>query len=165
MIIVVPGIKPATINEPVSHIDLFPTIAELINLRPPDHLQGISLVSILRGKKWPQRKIYFESLYPYYSRGWAPIRGFYQNNIKFVDSPVPELYDLRHDFAEKNNLIKSGIVQKYKTELSSLMTSLSGAGQLIAQAKADRERLEKLRSLGYISSQPVERKKDFWPRI
>lgn len=163
LIIVVPGIKPATINEPVSHIDLFPTIAELINLRPPDHLQGISLVSILRGKKWPQRKIYFESLYPYYSRGWAPIRGFYQNNIKFVDSPVPELYDLRHDFAEKNNLIKSGIVQKYKTELSSLMTSLSGAGQLIAQAKADRERLEKLRSLGYISSQPVERKKTFGP--
>lgn len=163
LIMIVPGIKPTTINESVSHIDLFPTIAELTNLPSPNHLQGISLVSLLKGKKWPERKIYFESLYPYYSRGWAPIRGFYQSNLKFIDSPLPELYDLRRDFNEINNLIRSGIVPKYKAELISLITSLSGAGEQIAQAKADRERLEKLRSLGYISSQPVERKQTFGP--
>ncbi len=163
LIMIVPGMKPTIIDEFVSHIDIFPTIAELINSSPPSELQGISLLSIVKGKKWPERKIYFESLYPYYSRGWAPIRGFYQKNVKFIDSPLPELYDLQKDFAEKNNLISSGVVQKYKAELNSLITSLSGAREKIAQAKADRERLEKLRSLGYTSSQPVERKQFFSP--
>jgi len=163
LIIALPGVKPAIIDEPVCHLDLFPTIAELINLSVPEGLQGISLVPVFRGKKLPDRKIYFESLYPYYNRGWAPIRGFYEKNLKFIDSPLPELYDWRRDLAEKNNLIRSGLVQKYKAELASLLTTLSGASEKIAQARVDRERLEKLRSLGYVSSQPVVRREVFGP--
>lgn len=163
LIIVVPGTKPGQISQPVGHIDLFPTIMELLHLPLPDQLQGLSLVPLLQGKKLPERKIYFESLYPYYSRGWAPIRGFYQNNLKYIDSPLPELYDLSRDFSEKNNLIRSGIVSQYKKELASLLASLSGKGEQIAQKKIDREKLEKLRSLGYLSSQPTQRREVFGP--
>ncbi|MCX7975199.1 MAG: sulfatase-like hydrolase/transferase [Candidatus Aminicenantes bacterium] len=158
LIMIVPGIKPRKINVPVSHIDLLPTVLDLAGLALLNNWQGTSLVPLFKGKRLPERKIYFESLYPYYSRGWAPIRGFYQNNLKFIDSPIPELYDLSRDFAEKNNILKSGLVAKYKNELTSLIASLSGSGQPIARARFDREKIEKLRSLGYLSSQPVTKK-------
>ncbi len=163
LIICGPGIKPKIINEPVSHIDIFPTVADLLGLPRPAHLQGTSLVPALKGKKIASRLIYFESLYPYYSRGWAPIQGFYQENWKYIDSPLPELYDVKKDFAEKNNLFRSGTGERYKKQLSSLLANLAGPEERKAQTKADRERLEKLRSLGYVSSQPAARPETFGP--
>ena len=41
---------------------------------------------------------------PYYSRGWAPLEGFIEGNMKYMDSPIPELYDLGADFGELHNL-------------------------------------------------------------
>lgn len=163
LIMVIPGIKPGKVMEAVSHIDLFPTISDLFKLPFPEHLQGISLLPVLRRKSLPERLIYFESLYPYYSRGWAPIRGFYQGEEKFIDCPLPELYDLKIDFAEKSCLIEGRNLEKYKKQLTELIASLSNPAGRLAQKKADRETLDKLRSLGYISSQPIVRKEFFAP--
>ncbi len=163
LIIVGPGIKPQEIFKLVSHVDLFPTICELLSLPKPESLQGLSLVPLLEKKRLPSRQIYFESLYPYYNRGWAPIRGFYQESLKFIDSPIPELYDIKKDFAERQNLIRSGTVAKYKAQLSSLMADLTGTQAQAGATKADRERLEKLRSLGYVSSQPTANTEVFGP--
>lgn len=163
LIIVSPGTKSQEISELVSHVDLFPTISELLSLRKPENLQGLSLVPLLEKKQLPPRPVYFESLYPYYNRGWAPIRGFYQEGLKFIDSPIPELYDVKKDFTEKQNLIRSGTAAKYKSYLSGLIADLTGSQAQTAATKADRERLEKLRSLGYISSQPTAKREVFGP--
>jgi hypothetical protein len=48
----------------------------------------------VKGKNLPKRAIYFESMFPYYSRGWAPIYGFLRESEKFIESPIPELYDI-----------------------------------------------------------------------
>ena len=58
MLIVAPGMsKGMTAESPVSQIDLFPTLAELCNVRTPANLQGQSLVPMLKdpshvGRGW-----------------------------------------------------------------------------------------------------------------
>lgn len=58
----------------------------------------------LRGQALPERPIYFESLEPFFNRGWAPIKGIIDGRIKYIDSSPPELYDLEIDFSETENL-------------------------------------------------------------
>jgi len=59
LLMVAPGVtKPGTVaKSPVSQVDLYPTLAALCNVKPPDTLQGQSLVSILgdpsaTGRSW-----------------------------------------------------------------------------------------------------------------
>ena len=44
---------------------------------------------------------YFEALSGSLNRGWAPLAGVVSNGIKFIDLPIPELYDLRVDPGER----------------------------------------------------------------
>jgi hypothetical protein len=50
------------------------------------------------------RAIYFESLGSYLNKGYAPLRGFIEDQKNYIDSPIPELYDLAKDFDETANL-------------------------------------------------------------
>ncbi len=59
MLIVAPGVsKPGTVaRAPVSHMDLYPTLAELAGIKAPANLQGQSLVPMLKdvsvtGRNW-----------------------------------------------------------------------------------------------------------------
>lgn len=49
LLIVAPGVsqRGAVAPTPVSHLDLYPTLAELCGVKPPDNLQGQSLVKML----------------------------------------------------------------------------------------------------------------------
>jgi arylsulfatase A-like enzyme len=52
LLIAVPGVtKGDAAVAPVSHVDVFPTIAELCGITPPNNLQGQSLVPILKDSK------------------------------------------------------------------------------------------------------------------
>jgi iduronate 2-sulfatase len=57
LLIAAPGIakQGAVAASPVSHVDLFPTLAELCGVTPPENIQGQSLVSILRDPTEPGR--------------------------------------------------------------------------------------------------------------
>jgi arylsulfatase A-like enzyme/Tfp pilus assembly protein PilF len=161
LIIDVPGIKPVTVDQYVCHIDIFPTVCEALGIEKPSHLQGYSLLPVMKGKKLPDREIYFESLDPYYSRGWAPLRGFLKNSIKFIDSPIPELYDMQKDFDETKNLADSAPLDPYRASLAATMEKQTDTGRSSAYRKADRQTLEKLRSLGYASNSQVTRKESY----
>jgi arylsulfatase A-like enzyme/Flp pilus assembly protein TadD len=161
LIISFPGITHGQIDQNVCHTDIYPTACDILGIEKPSFLQGLSLLPAIKGKRLPQRKIYFESLYPYYSRGWAPLKGFIQGKEKFIDSPLPEFYDLEKDFDELNNLIKTVNLEKYKATLVKLIEELSFADRMEEKQKVDREAVEKLRSLGYVSSPLPSKKKSF----
>jgi len=161
LIISFPGLKPGRVEQDVSHIDIFPTACDLLRLPKPRSLQGISLLPLTQGKEMASRDIYFESLTAYCNRSWAPLRGFIEGNNKFMDSPLPELYDLGKDFNELNNLAEKTSLDKYRATFEKLVKSQSSPQEAKAFQKMDRETQEKLRSLGYIASAQAPAKKLF----
>lgn len=161
LIISFPSVKPGRVTQDVCHIDIFPTICDLLSMAKPSALQGLSLLPLMQGKELPSRPIYFESLTAYCNRGWAPLRGYLEGNSKFIDSPLPEFYDLAKDFDELNNLAGSTGLAKYKERLEKFIKILSSPLESGAVQRIDKETQEKLRSLGYLSSPQVSTKKDF----
>jgi arylsulfatase A-like enzyme/Flp pilus assembly protein TadD len=163
LIICGPGLKPGQVDQTVVHTDLFPTICDLMGIVGPPGLQGISLLPAAKGKKLPERTFYFESLYPYYSRGWAPLYGFLRSSEKFLDSPLPELYDIAKDFDELHNVVTAGTINTLKDKMARVIGDRSPLTRQDESGSVDSQTLEKLRSLGYISSPQASRKKVFRP--
>ncbi len=163
LIFCIPGINQGLIDQNVCHLDIFPTVCDFIGIDKPSFLQGSSLYPVLKGKELPIRLIYFESLYPYYSRGWAPLWGFIDEGEKFIESPIPELYDLEKDFDESNNLSEDKRLDGYRKKLAQLMEALSNPKNEQSRKTIDREALERLRSLGYISSSWGPKKESYGP--
>jgi arylsulfatase A-like enzyme len=94
---------------PVSSIDYYPTIAEMAGVVPGDAkpLDGVSLVSLLRGKKSLKRTALYWH-YPHYSNqggfpGGAIRMGKFKLIERYEDGRV-HLYDLSRDVSERNDL-------------------------------------------------------------
>jgi tetratricopeptide (TPR) repeat protein len=115
----------------------------------------------MNGKNQKERSIYFESLLPYYTMGWAPIRGIIQDSTKFIDSPIPELYDLEKDFDETRDISLKTNLNIYRKQLSELIHNQESQESEEAKQNLNREALEKLKSLGYVGDSVGEKKKIF----
>jgi tetratricopeptide (TPR) repeat protein len=94
------------------------------------------------------RPTYFEAMTYNLVRGWAPLRGVIVDRTKYIDLPIPELYDLAADPAEANNLATSA--RDRLQVMSNLLRGFNVApphrpGQESAAAR------EALRSLGYVT--------------
>ena len=163
LIIYIPEVNPHTVDQYVSHIDIFPTVCGLLKTKKPPMLQGLSLVPCIEGKKLESRAIYFESLSPYYNFGWAPIRGIIENGQKYIDSPIPELYDLEEDFGETKNTARKNELGAYRKILNQVIQTQESSDSLKSEKGADKKTLEKLKSLGYVGSYPGQREKNFGP--
>ncbi len=156
-----PSFGPRVVDQNVSHVDIFPTICEALGIERPKALQGESLLPLMRGKKSAERPVYFESLSPYYTMGWAPLRGFIDKQDKYIDSPLPEFYNLGPDFNEARNLAGKADVGALKKRLDAIVEGQSSAVGAKAARQADRATLEKLRSLGYLTGSTGPGKKAF----
>jgi tetratricopeptide (TPR) repeat protein len=158
-----PGVRPGRSAEDVCHVDIFPTVCDLLGAEKPRLLQGVSLLPLVGGKKIGKRAIYFESLDPYYNMGCAPLRGFIENRKKFIDSPRPEFYDLAKDFNEERNLVQEIELDTYGKRQKDLLEELSSARRGGSGPTVDREAQEKLRSLGYVASLASHLKESYGP--
>jgi len=163
LIIYIPGKEHGKVHQPVSHTDIFPSICGVLGIETPSFLQGISVLPALKGKKLPERRIYFESLEPYYNFGWAPLRGYIENNEKYFDSPIPELYFLDKDFEEGQNKASAKNIENHKKRLEQTLNKLTNPENSEARSKPDRETLEKLKSLGYAGSPVFLKKEEYGP--
>lgn len=162
LIIAVPDGRPSRVERNVCHVDIFPTICSLAGDDAPPGLHGRSLLPAMEGKKPADRPIYFESLTAYYNRGWAPLRGFIRGGVKYMDSPLPEVYDLEKDFSELHNLAPgSDELQKLKKTLDELTKAEASPLAGKAGRPADKATADKLRSLGYLVSPQAQQKKNF----
>ena len=165
LIIAGPGIPASRTADYVSHVDIFPTVCELLNVPTPPSLQGASLGPLLKGKKGTPgaRPIYIESLEPYLNKGCAPLRGIIDGRKKFIDSPIPELYDLADDFDEAKDLAATSDLSPYKKKLQDLEKSLAPPAASTGNQVVDRQALEKLRTLGYVASPAAQVKEKYGP--
>lgn len=163
LIIAGPEIRPSRVKEFVSHVDIFPTVCEVLGLKKPADLAGTSLTPLLKGRTRKSPPIYFESLDAYLNRGWAPLRGVIREGKKYIDLPIPELYDLAKDFDEASNLSPAADLSSSQKSLGEIMArdfspESEGAGPM-----PSRETRERLRSLGYVSAPLTAVKKSYGP--
>jgi len=94
------GIEPGRDARLARHIDILPTILAATGVESGAELPGRSLLA-------PSQlgtHSYFEALSGALDLGWAPLRGVIRDDRKFIDLPVPELYNLAADPNERQNL-------------------------------------------------------------
>lgn len=171
LIMYVPGATAGTVHKNVAHVDIFPTLCQLLDAAPPAHLQGQSVIPLIEGKERQRPEIYFESLTPYLNRGWAPLHGFVRGHVKFIDLPIREMYDLEKDMDENGNLAaqpqpvviagKNVKIKQLKRDLVKLKLDLKGKHAMKRSEKVDPEVRSKLKSLGYLSSGSAAKPKTF----
>ena len=142
LIIAGAGIPHRVENGYVRHVDIVPSILDVTGVRGPDRLPGASVVQHASGAD-----SYFESLSASLNRGWAPLTGIIHKEMKYIDLPVAELYDLPKDPGETNNLRdeRRRDVQEARSLLAPMIVPPS------ANKAMDADAIAKLRSLGYIS--------------
>jgi Flp pilus assembly protein TadD len=142
-------------------VDIVPTICESLGIKIPTGLEGRSLLPAMAGRPRPPRPLYFEAMESYYSKGTAPLRGMIDAGKKFLESPIPELFELTSDFAEKANLAPRSDLKPFRSKLAEMMKTSSAA--VDRNRPIDREALARLRSLGYAASADDPRKTVFGP--
>lgn len=134
-------------------VDVLPTILDLAAVPIPAGLDGTNLLPA-NGQasggadEEASRVTYFEALSGPLNRGWAPLYGLIQDGWKYVDLPIPELYDLRSDPAENLNLAATDRqrADRMRAELLALRADDAGA----TPSPENEEVRERLRALGYI---------------
>lgn len=136
---------PQRVAEPVSLIDVAPTIVEYLKLPKPASFHGRSFLDA------SPRPVVSASVYAHDSFGWAPLRSLRQGQLKYIDAPREELYDLAGDPGEKRNLAanRKPDAAKMKAQLARL--------QKVSSASPATNRNEALKSLGYIGPGPKAR--------
>jgi arylsulfatase A-like enzyme/Flp pilus assembly protein TadD len=164
LVIAAPGLQPARVDRPASHVDIFPTICRLLGEKELAGLHGRALIPVRSGRQPAPAPVYFESLAAHYNRGWAPLRGFIEGGLKFIESPIPELYDLAADPAESDNLAPKTDLAPFRKKLADLIRSEYSPLSETAGQAADRETIEKLRSLGYAAAVASRPKKVYGER-
>tara|TARA_Y100000588_G_C14183128_1_gene894623 strand:- start:631 stop:1470 length:840 start_codon:yes stop_codon:yes gene_type:complete len=107
-----PGVtKPGSVSDsPITSTDFFPTMMEMAGIKPevPLPIDGVSFTAALRGKKYDRGAIYWH--YPHYgNQGNAPTAAVREGDWKLIEwyeDNRKELFNLREDIGEKNNLAK-----------------------------------------------------------
>ena len=140
----------------VNLIDLMPTLMELYGMNTPEGNQGKSFIQTLQGNELPGgRDFYFESMHGKDEMNWAPLMGILHENYKYISLPEPELYDLKSDGIEKDNLFwkKNRTAKELDKKLMKMAAAYSkAAGETDARRELTAEDKKHLSTLGYISS-------------
>jgi tetratricopeptide (TPR) repeat protein len=143
-------LRPRVVPAPARHVDVLPTVLDALALPVPEGLAGRSLLAAAAGEPVAFVSTYFEALSGQLNRGWAPLQGVIHERAKYVDLPIPELYELASDPSEARNLAASR-PQALEALRARLAPYRAGDGR----ARPSRESaatLERLRSLGYLGA-------------
>jgi arylsulfatase A-like enzyme len=117
----VPGLRPRRPTQPVAHIDLAPTILDLVRAAPEPRFQGRSFVDLLVDGAGPERSIFQEVMY----EGPTTRKTVVTRDWKLIYNVIPdntfELYHLARDPQETRDLMgrpeTAEVAAKLKAEL------------------------------------------------
>ena len=139
---------PEVSNAPARHIDIAPTVLDALGLPVPPELPGHSLRTRADRDGAAARASYFEAMESMLDFGFAPLAGVLVGREKYIELPLPELYDLSKDAGETANLAaRAGErARALAARLGDFHAPLPGAPHPEAPEVAAR-----LRALGYVS--------------
>lgn len=152
LILYAPRLWGARVVESIaSHVDLMPTILDALALAVPRGVAGRSLLPDVEARSSAaERAVYYEAMSGAINRGWAPLRGVVNGTMKYIDLPIPELYDLAADPGEQHNLFSARPEQA--RAMRATLARWPEAARPAGPGAVSAEARERLRSLGYLSS-------------
>jgi arylsulfatase A-like enzyme/Tfp pilus assembly protein PilF len=128
-----PGRRVADV---VQHIDLVPTILDLVKAPVPWGLRGRSLKPLLDGTgSLAPLRVYSEALYGRIHFGWNELTALTDDRYQYIKAPQEELYDLQRDARERENL--AGDRAKPRQELRGALGRLASGGRGDAAVSGD----------------------------
>ena len=137
-----PGVqRGAVLPDPVGSVDIAPTILGLLGLPIPPGIDGAPI----RGAS-PGRRLYLETVLPARHYGWSALHGAVSARTKYIAAPRAELYDLRLDPGESDNLADER--PEDTAELSAWVRETAGSDVTVGTTSPD----PRLASLGYVGS-------------
>jgi tetratricopeptide (TPR) repeat protein len=145
-----PGRVPAGASRlPARLVDVAPTVLALLGLPAPAGVDGVSLVPAIEGDADTLPPAHLETLHPWLTYGWAPLKALRTADRKLIDAPRAELYDLARDPTESTNLFADRPDEaRALGETLARLTPPVGA----TAGRPDDERVRaSLEALGYVS--------------
>lgn len=146
-------------NDPVSVLDIVPTVLDYFAIEFPTKIDGRSLLPWLRNEHFESTPLYFETEAGRNAFGWALIEGIRDGQWKLIKSVRDELFDIEADPDETTNLIqdKPEVAAKLKEKLLAIKNhSLENAvsrEQNPTEVAADVR--QQLAALGYLVANPI----------
>ncbi len=143
---------PLTVLDPVSLVDLMPTVLAAAGVEIPSQVQGRSLLPAIRGEKADhERSVYGETFLPRIHFNWSELRGAENAKYHFIDAPRPELYDVTNDPGEVHNLLpdKKAVGEEMSAKLAGLIRDNSAGKEMAQKTGLDPALMERLKALGY----------------
>jgi arylsulfatase A-like enzyme/Tfp pilus assembly protein PilF len=147
------------VDTSVRHVDVVPTLLDAVSAPADGSLPGVSLLPLIASGGGADRPGYFEAMSANITRGWAPLRGVIAGRDKYIDLPMPELYDLATDPREERNQFANRADRAAVLAATLRSFDVNPPGRPAAETT---EVAEKLRALGYTtgSAPPQEKYTD-----
>ncbi|MFQ5739695.1 MAG: sulfatase-like hydrolase/transferase [Acidobacteriota bacterium] len=149
--------RPGTrVAAQVRSVDIAPTVMQLVGGKIEKGLQGEGLAGLMSGRR-PRRELpaYAETHYPRIHFGWSPLFSYSASGYKFIEAPIPELYDLESDPSESHNLYtaRRARANQMKEALHALQRkyAFGEIGSDKSSEELEPETVARLKSLGYIA--------------
>jgi choline-sulfatase len=139
------GGHPVRVEQPVSLMDVAPTVLAFLRIDTPPSFHGVNLLHAA------PHAVYSESLYTRDAFQWAPLRSLRAGPRQYIQAPRPELYDLPSDPSELTNIAGTNAAEarSLADELAKLIAQFTpkraaSGPDILPQARGA------LESLGYL---------------
>ncbi len=146
-----PGQKAERRNEPVSLVDIAPTMMALAGIEPSAAMTGRNLLDAngVTTRRGTDPEIYAETDYPHVA-GWSPLQALTDGRWKAIRAGgETEVYDLANDPVELKN-VAAGQASTASAMAARIETIRTRTSQPAASISAEAQ--ERLRALGYVAS-------------
>lgn len=149
------GLAPANVRSDIAEtVDLMPTILALASVPWSGPMQGRDLS---RTTAPGDSSAYMESLYGKIEYQWSDLRGIRAGDWKLIQGAASELYDLKNDPRESENLAEAhpDVVATLRQEIAPILSTKPDLPDTAGVVEVSPEEAEALAALGYIGSARV----------
>ena len=134
------------VKDRVSSVDIVPTLLDLLHVRNPVKMDGLSLLPVIAGKKPVDRAIYSEAYIP---RGfnWSELEGIREGDWFYIKAPHPELYRIAEEGNPDANLVEKEAEQA--RTMQDTLAAMTRDSRKAERVTISDEMVERLKAIGY----------------